>query len=261
MKQHNSIQNKLRKTLALALTSLALLPTLQSDVYAGETNAQANTGTETKSYECGMDSYDTWIQNRDLEMLMFPNVKEHIDEITNLTEEEKKTLLATEDELESIYEKIKKLREEVKSISEKIYGEETKTHNIPENEWNKNNELWSKFLESLSEKDLATDDFRALIQASNLTEEEKKLLLADEEASMKERAAMEVLEMKVKEATKSQETEIEKLFEEVEAIFEKNKALYDKVFSSEGFNHASLYSEDMGTKEMDSKENMNKKGN
>lgn len=261
MKQHNSIQNKLRKTLALALTSLALLPTLQSNVYAGETDVQANIGMETENYECNMNFYDTWMQHRDLEMLMFPSIKEHIDEIRNLTEEEKKTLLATEDELGSIYEKIKKLQEEVKSISKKIYGEETKTPAITEAEWNKNSELWDKFFESLNEKDLEAEDFSALIRASSLTEEEKKLLLADEAATIKERAAMEALEMKLKEATQSQESEITKLFAEVEAIFEKNKALYDKVFSSEGFNPGFPYSEDTGAKDMDSKENMNKKGN
>lgn len=170
----------------------------------------------------------------DKEMLALPDIMDFIGDLDYLTEEEKMQLINDEKAAAPIYQKIELMETEIEKRSEEVL----KAHASVLEEYNKllteNQDLWEKMTESeTKEQETATNNRDYINASAVLTEEEKQLLLQQEDKIESMDTKLDAIYAEVDEATKDLSQGVEDLYAEIDMIHSKSRSIWDKIYDNE----------------------------
>lgn len=200
-----------------------MVTVLATSLLLGGSLLQVNATDKTSAI-----AYDLRIT--DQQMFQRPAIEELIASTKTLTQAEKDQLRKDDKELAPLYEKITKLTKEIDEKREQILSKD-KTFQKYEQIIASNQKLWDKLNSNLTEQQAFMSDEKEVIKASkSLTEEEKQILLSEQDKLDALDAKINQLYAKVDEATKTQRAQLDEAFDQIDAVYVKSASIWDKIY-------------------------------
>ncbi len=200
-----------------------MVTVLATSLLLGGSLLQVNATDKTSAI-----AYDLRIT--DQQMFQRPAIEELISSTKTLTQAEKDQLRKDDKELAPLYEKITKLTKEIDEKREQILSKD-KTFQKYEQIIASNQKLWDKLNSNLTEQQAFMSDEKEVIKASkSLTEEEKQILLSEQDKLDALDAKINQLYAKVDEATKTQRAQLDEAFDQIDAVYVKSASIWDKIY-------------------------------
>lgn len=168
---------------------------------------------------------------QDSQMIQQPKIEELIEDMDFLTDSEKKQLIDDDQKASEYYEKANKLHLESESIADKIYQKNDPIFEKREQLMNEYDDLWQKLLDHASEEDKNIVDNRKFIRSSKiLTEDEKNILLAQEDKLDAIDQQIKAIYDEIDRATRELTLKIDECYTKAEEIHSHSQAIWDKIY-------------------------------
>lgn len=151
-----------------------------------------------------------------------------------LSEAEKDKLIADERKIEENYQKIDNIEQQITEISAEVLKGSDQLYDEINIIFEKHAPIWDKLYESVTEEQNLLEDMEAFIKASQaLTEEEKAILLADEQDAQKIDAKLDLKYDELNKAIFGLDEEENKIYQEINNIDKENEAIWNKVWEKQ----------------------------
>lgn len=163
-----------------------------------------------------------------------------ITQSKNLSQQEKDKLLQDGKSLEADYQQLHLLSQQAAAIEKKILSENQATMTEYEQLYRQHRDLWNKLNDNLTNEQTFITDKRQVINSSSaLTQEEKQILLQNQDKldAIEKKVAM--VQQQIAAATKTHMQKQEEIFQRIDEVDAANFALWQKL--AEDINFATFF--------------------
>lgn len=151
-----------------------------------------------------------------------------------LSDAEKDKLIADERKIEENYKKIDSIQLQIDKISSEILKDSDELYDEINKIFQRNEPIWDKLYNNVTEEQNLLTDMEAFIKASNiLSEEEKEILLADEQEAKKVDAKLALKYDELDKAIASPVEEENKIYQEIDDIDKENEGIWNKIWENQ----------------------------
>lgn len=151
-----------------------------------------------------------------------------------LSDNEKQKLLTDEQKIEEKYKEIDKVSIQIEEISSNILQGSDQLYDEINKVYERHSELWDKLYDNVTEEQNLLPDMESFIQVSNsLSEEEKAILLADENDVKEIEVKLGLKYDEVEKAIADLAGEESRMYAEIDDIDKENESIWSKVWANQ----------------------------
>lgn len=165
----------------------------------------------------------------DGKMMQKESIKDYFDQLSFLTEEERQQLLKEEEESKPFWEKLRSIHSQMESIEEGIKEKYASLYEKQQALMMRNEKIWMKLASYGTPEAMSKDHEQAIQEATDLSEEEKKMLLKDVEELKTLDSELEKANKEIEDATAKLREEAMEYEKKLIEISEQNRAIWNKI--------------------------------